>query len=190
MALSFSPQKTKKKVKKTPKFFLGRLYNNKLLDIIIIIFANEREKSIIYIIIIYHHHHHRWNQTSGRRRTRTRIASARRRPRLERRRRATGARTKKMRDRKNCRKPEGPSDEELAIASRLAKCKRIVLVLSGKGGVGNRRWHKRWRENSRKARKCAVGLLDIDICGPSVPTMTKKEGADVHKSNSGWQPCT
>ena len=87
------------------------------------------------------------------------------------------------------RKSEGPSDEELAIASRLAKCKRIVLVLSGKGGVGKSPMAQAMaRELSESKEKCAVGLLDIDICGPSVPTMTKKEGADVHKSNSGWQP--
>ena len=30
-----------------------------------------------------------------------------------------------------------------------------------------------------------VGLLDIDICGPSAPLMLGQEGQDVHKSNSG-----
>lgn len=33
-----------------------------------------------------------------------------------------------------------------------------------------------------------VGLLDIDICGPSVPRMLGLEGHDVHKSNTGWSP--
>ena len=30
-----------------------------------------------------------------------------------------------------------------------------------------------------------VGLLDIDICGPSAPIMFAQEGQDVHRSNSG-----
>lgn len=33
-----------------------------------------------------------------------------------------------------------------------------------------------------------VGLLDIDICGPSVPRMLALEGSDVHRSNTGWSP--
>jgi Mrp family chromosome partitioning ATPase len=31
-------------------------------------------------------------------------------------------------------------------------------------------------------------LLDIDICGPSVPRMLGLEGNDVHRSNTGWSP--
>lgn len=33
-----------------------------------------------------------------------------------------------------------------------------------------------------------VGLLDIDICGPSVPRMLGLEGHEVHQSNEGWSP--
>ena len=33
-----------------------------------------------------------------------------------------------------------------------------------------------------------VGLLDIDICGPSVPRILGLEGHDVHKSNTRWSP--
>ena len=33
-----------------------------------------------------------------------------------------------------------------------------------------------------------VGLLDVDICGPSVPVLFGKEGHEVHRSNSGWSP--
>lgn len=65
--------------------------------------------------------------------------------------------------------------------------KRKVLVLSGKGGVGK----------STVASQLAfaladegneVGLLDIDICGPSVPKMLGLEGEEVHQSNFGWEP--
>ena len=33
-----------------------------------------------------------------------------------------------------------------------------------------------------------VGLLDIDICGPSVPKMLGLEGQEVHQSAVGWSP--
>ena len=33
-----------------------------------------------------------------------------------------------------------------------------------------------------------VGLLDVDICGPSVPRMLGLLGQDVHQSSEGWSP--
>ncbi|XP_030338652.1 cytosolic Fe-S cluster assembly factor NUBP1 isoform X2 [Strigops habroptila] len=33
-----------------------------------------------------------------------------------------------------------------------------------------------------------VALLDIDICGPSIPKMMGLEGEQVHQSGSGWSP--
>lgn len=33
-----------------------------------------------------------------------------------------------------------------------------------------------------------VGLLDIDICGPSIPKMLGLEGEEIHQSNLGWSP--
>ena len=33
-----------------------------------------------------------------------------------------------------------------------------------------------------------IGLLDIDICGPSVPRMLGLEGQEIHQSGSGWSP--
>ena len=33
-----------------------------------------------------------------------------------------------------------------------------------------------------------VGLLDIDICGPSVPKMMGLEGQEIHQSAAGWSP--
>ena len=33
-----------------------------------------------------------------------------------------------------------------------------------------------------------MGLLDVDICGPSVPKMLGLEGQEIHQSASGWSP--
>lgn len=33
-----------------------------------------------------------------------------------------------------------------------------------------------------------MGLLDIDICGPSLPKMLGLEGQDIHSSGAGWSP--
>ena len=33
-----------------------------------------------------------------------------------------------------------------------------------------------------------MGLLDVDICGPSVPRMLGLMGRGVHRSSSGWSP--
>ncbi|XP_074034668.1 NUBP iron-sulfur cluster assembly factor 2 isoform X2 [Leptinotarsa decemlineata] len=33
-----------------------------------------------------------------------------------------------------------------------------------------------------------VGLLDIDLCGPSIPYLLQLEGKDVHQADGGWVP--
>lgn len=38
------------------------------------------------------------------------------------------------------------------------------------------------------ARHVQVGLLDVDICGPSIPKMLGLEGEEVHQSGAGWSP--
>jgi Mrp family chromosome partitioning ATPase len=52
----------------------------------------------------------------------------------------------------------------------MSKFKHIILVLSGKGGVGKSTF------SAQLAFACAaqgleVGLLDIDICGPSAHSL-------------------
>ena len=36
--------------------------------------------------------------------------------------------------------------------------------------------------------KVNVGLLDLDICGPSVPRMLGLANQEVHQSHEGWSP--
>lgn len=67
-------------------------------------------------------------------------------------------------------------DEEHAIAERMSRIRHKIVVLSGKGGVGK----STIAVNLALALAMAgrrVGLLDVDIHGPSVPTMLGLEGA-------------
>lgn len=75
----------------------------------------------------------------------------------------------------------------VAISERLANVKHKILVLSGKGGVGKSTFASQLAYGLAAQDK-DVGLLDIDICGPSAPIMLGQEGQDVHRSNSGWSP--
>ncbi|KAI8119899.1 hypothetical protein FF38_10845 [Lucilia cuprina] len=69
----------------------------------------------------------------------------------------------------------------------LDKVKHVILVLSGKGGVGKSTVSTQLalalRESGHK-----VGLLDIDLCGPSVPYLLGLEGSDIYQCDEGWVP--
>jgi len=69
----------------------------------------------------------------------------------------------------------------------ISDVKRVVLVLSGKGGVGKSTVATQLAlaltHNNQK-----VGILDIDLCGPSIPRMLGLEGRDVQQTNEGWLP--
>ena len=90
---------------------------------------------------------------------------------------------------KACAAGEGrKEDPELAvIVERLAQVKRKVLVLSGKGGVGKSTMTAQLGF-ALAAQGLSVGLLDVDICGPSIPQMLGLRGQAVHQSASGWSP--
>ncbi|XP_040109764.1 cytosolic Fe-S cluster assembly factor NUBP2 isoform X4 [Oryx dammah] len=69
----------------------------------------------------------------------------------------------------------------------LAGVRHIVLVLSGKGGVGKSTISTELALALRHAGK-KVGILDVDLCGPSVPRMLRAQGRAVHQGDSGWVP--
>lgn len=83
--------------------------------------------------------------------------------------------------------PKGPDPDLVAIAERMATVKHKILVLSGKGGVGKSTFSAQL-SYALAAMDFQVGLLDIDICGPSIPKMLGLEGQDIHQSNLGWSP--
>ncbi|XP_075973901.1 NUBP iron-sulfur cluster assembly factor 2 [Anticarsia gemmatalis] len=65
--------------------------------------------------------------------------------------------------------------------------KRVILVLSGKGGVGKSTVSTQLAL-TLKERGYKVGLLDIDLCGPSVPYLLNLENQSVHQGPEGWVP--
>uniref|UniRef100_A0A0E0K209 Cytosolic Fe-S cluster assembly factor NBP35 n=1 Tax=Oryza punctata TaxID=4537 RepID=A0A0E0K209_ORYPU len=83
--------------------------------------------------------------------------------------------------------PKGPDPDLVGIVERMATVKHKILVLSGKGGVGKSTFSAQL-SFALAEMECQVGLLDIDICGPSIPKMLGLEGQDIHQSNLGWSP--
>jgi Mrp family chromosome partitioning ATPase len=74
------------------------------------------------------------------------------------------------------------------VAAKLSTVKRKYLVLSGKGGVGKSTVSSLLARALAANQEANVGLLDIDICGPSIPRIMGCEGEVVHQSGSGWSP--
>ncbi|ODQ53989.1 iron-sulfur cluster binding protein [Saitoella complicata NRRL Y-17804] len=72
-------------------------------------------------------------------------------------------------------------------ATALSRVKNIVLVLSGKGGVGKSSVTTQLALSLRlQGHKVAV--CDVDLTGPSIPRMFGLEGRQIHASSAGWIP--
>uniref|UniRef100_A0A0K2T622 Cytosolic Fe-S cluster assembly factor NUBP1 homolog n=1 Tax=Lepeophtheirus salmonis TaxID=72036 RepID=A0A0K2T622_LEPSM len=85
--------------------------------------------------------------------------------------------------------PKGPDPDIPIIASKLSSVKRKILILSGKGGVGKSTVTKNLSQGLSSAdENINVGVLDIDLCGPSLPRLFGVEGEQVFNSGSGWSP--
>lgn len=71
----------------------------------------------------------------------------------------------------------------------LTNIKNIFMVVSGKGGVGKSTVSAQlaWALSLCGHK---VGILDVDICGPSIPRLMGKEKAQVHRNAQGWEPIT
>jgi ATP-binding protein involved in chromosome partitioning len=68
--------------------------------------------------------------------------------------------------------------EDLMLADSLMRIENTIMILSGKGGVGKNAVAVNIAA-ALAASDQQVGLLDIDIHGPSVPTLLKLEGSFV-----------
>jgi len=77
--------------------------------------------------------------------------------------------------------------ETQAIQSRMSKIKNRILVLSGKGGVGKSTVAANLAMSLSLAGK-KVGLLDIDIHGPSIPQLLGLKGQAVSGTDGNLKP--
>ncbi|CDR87282.1 related to nucleotide binding protein (NBP 2) [Sporisorium scitamineum] len=80
------------------------------------------------------------------------------------------------------------------IVRRLSQVSNILLVLSGKGGVGKSSVSAQLALSlssspiANEERSAKVGILDVDLTGPSIPRMLGLDGASVKQSTDGWVP--
>jgi Mrp family chromosome partitioning ATPase len=78
--------------------------------------------------------------------------------------------------------------EDLMLADSLTRIEHTLMVLSGKGGVGKSTVAVNLAASLAAADR-EVGLLDIDIHGPSIPKLLKLEGRAVEgASERGLAP--
>ncbi|KAG0707525.1 P-loop containing nucleoside triphosphate hydrolase protein [Suillus ampliporus] len=79
--------------------------------------------------------------------------------------------------------------QETPVSRRLKSVKHVIIVCSGKGGVGKSSVSAQLalslHASSPNAR---VGILDVDLTGPSIPRMLGLDGHGVHQSSDGWVP--
>lgn len=66
----------------------------------------------------------------------------------------------------------------------MDKVKKVITILSGKGGVGKSTVACQLAIALSKQNK-KVGLLDVDICGPSLAKMLSVEDGQVVQTQDG-----
>ena len=89
----------------------------------------------------------------------------------------------------NSRRNE-PADaelDELMLRQRMSRIGRKLLVLSGKGGVGKSTVAVNLAIALARAGK-KVGLLDVDLHGPSVPKLLGLDNRKLEPSSDGMIP--
>jgi len=74
---------------------------------------------------------------------------------------------------------------EAATFKSLENVKNIIMVLSGKGGVGKSSVSVQLAL-SLVQKGLKVGILDIDLCGPSIPRMLGIQDKQIHQSSNGY----
>ncbi|XP_071959764.1 cytosolic Fe-S cluster assembly factor nubp1-A-like [Antedon mediterranea] len=86
-----------------------------------------------------------------------------------------------------CQKQAGGDPDQEMINLRMNAIQHKILILSGKGGVGKSSIAASLSialaQNSKK-----VGLVDLDICGPSISKLMAVDGEKVMNTQYGWTP--
>lgn len=81
-----------------------------------------------------------------------------------------------------------PDPDLFAIKDSLNEVKHKILILSGKGGVGKSTVTATLARGLAADPDKTIAIMDVDICGPSMPTVLGLQGEQVHHSGSGWSP--
>ena len=75
---------------------------------------------------------------------------------------------------------------EIEVVAGINQVKKTIAVLSGKGGVGKSTTVSLLAIILAK-KGLSVGILDADLCGPSIPVMLGMKGS-IHSCDQGWLP--
>jgi Mrp family chromosome partitioning ATPase len=75
-------------------------------------------------------------------------------------------------------------EQKLALLTNLGAVKHTIIVLSGKGGVGKSSVSAQLALSLVHAGY-RVGILDVDLTGPSIPRMLGLDGHQVHQASTG-----
>jgi Mrp family chromosome partitioning ATPase len=92
-----------------------------------------------------------------------------------------------MKEMETCGQAGAARDGARMLQERLAKIKHTLLVVSGKGGVGKSTFAVNLAM-SLSMKGFATGLLDVDIHGPSIPTLLDLRGQRPAVGPDGIQP--
>lgn len=74
------------------------------------------------------------------------------------------------------------------LLTRLSATFICMLLATSLGGVGKSTLAAQLSLCLSTEEHLDVGLLDVDVCGPSAPQMLGVAGEEVRMSNSGWSP--
>jgi len=77
--------------------------------------------------------------------------------------------------------------DQAVLEKRMGGIRQKILVMSGKGGVGKSTVAVRLAVGLAEAG-CSVGLLDVDIHGPSVPQLLGLQGREIRADEQAMQP--
>ena len=81
----------------------------------------------------------------------------------------------------------GPNEAEKELQNVLSRIKHKIVVLSGKGGVGKSTVAANIAMSLAQAGK-KVGLLDVDVHGPSIPRLLSLKGQQPGMNDNSIEP--